>query len=474
MKPHMLKIAAAGALLLSAAPAVASEESLRLEPISFRASNGTIVQAERGSFKVPENRANPKSRRISVSFVRFPSTNPTPGAPIVYLAGGPGGTGSGAAAGPRFPIFQALREVADVIAFDQRGTGPDADLFACRAEEAPDPRRPMSRENFAAYYDTAVRQCWNFWHGKGIDIGGYNTRESAADLDELRRQLGARRINLWGISYGTHLALAMMKYHPRSVERVVLASAEGPDQTVKLPQRVDSALKRLATAGGVPDLPAQMRRVHERLDRKPLRLTHDPEGSPGTSFTLTSYPIQLMAASMVKNPSELPRLVQLYAALDVGAWDALTPVIYEAFWKNRLTLEAMPTAMDLASGISPGRRALVEQQRSSSVLSDALNFPFPQVFSAVPQADLGEEFRRDFRSGHHALLISGSLDVRTPIEDQLEAVQGLRNLTHLIVENGGHDIYEAHPLIPRLLVEYFSGRAIPLTPLRLPPPAVGK
>ena len=80
--------------LAAAAPALASQRpsSLKLEPIQFKLSDGTELPAERGTFLVPENRADPSSRQIELSFVRFRSTSPRPGAPLVYLAGGPGGS----------------------------------------------------------------------------------------------------------------------------------------------------------------------------------------------------------------------------------------------------------------------------------------------------------------------------------------------------------------------------------------------
>ena len=94
----------------------------------------TGQDAERGTFTVPENRSDPNSRRITIGFVRFKSTSASPGDPIVYLAGGPGGTGVGTAHGPRFPIFMALREVSDVIAYDQRGTGLSSPTPLCAAQ----------------------------------------------------------------------------------------------------------------------------------------------------------------------------------------------------------------------------------------------------------------------------------------------------------------------------------------------------
>src|SRR5215207_8535100 len=97
--------------------------ALKIKPYTFENAKGEKVEAELGTLLVPENRSNPDSNLIELAFVRFKSTAKTPGPPIVYLAGGPGGSGIGTAVGSRFPLFMALREIGDVIAFDQRGTG---------------------------------------------------------------------------------------------------------------------------------------------------------------------------------------------------------------------------------------------------------------------------------------------------------------------------------------------------------------
>ncbi|MCH7974579.1 MAG: hypothetical protein IH949_11980, partial [Bacteroidetes bacterium] len=92
------------------------------EQFTFIAENGKEVKAEKGILLVPENRSNSKSRLIPINFVRFRSISKNPGSPIVYLAGGPGSSGIQTAR-RSFSLFMALREVSDVIVFDQRGTG---------------------------------------------------------------------------------------------------------------------------------------------------------------------------------------------------------------------------------------------------------------------------------------------------------------------------------------------------------------
>ncbi|MFP3944189.1 MAG: alpha/beta fold hydrolase, partial [Alphaproteobacteria bacterium] len=213
-------------LVLAAAvsfPAFAADPHARIEPHRFKGPEGREVAAEIGRFEVPVNRGGGASETMELAFVRFPSTNPNPGAPIVYLAGGPGGSGTGTAAGPRFPLFMKLRQVADVIAFDQRGTGLSHTPPPCPDQKPLPLERAGTREAWIEHIGAEIRRCTAFWRAEGVDLAAYNTRESADDLEDLRKALGADRIALWGISYGTHLALAMLKRHPDSVERVVLA-----------------------------------------------------------------------------------------------------------------------------------------------------------------------------------------------------------------------------------------------------------
>src|SRR3546814_2042225 len=121
----------------------------------------------------------------------------------------------------------ALREVADVIALDQRGTGASAVDPDCQPPLTAFERQVLTRDTFEAYLDQAASYCNAWWKGQGVDLSVYTTVESAADLEILRQQIGAAKLNLWGISYGTHLALAATRQMGDRIDRVVLASVEG-------------------------------------------------------------------------------------------------------------------------------------------------------------------------------------------------------------------------------------------------------
>jgi pimeloyl-ACP methyl ester carboxylesterase len=442
-------------------------------PFKFVARSGQEVEAERGFFEVPEDRRISGSRRIRLGYVRFASTAKNPGAPIVYLAGGPGGSGVDAAMGARFPLFMALREVADVIALDQRGTGLSASIPA-RAATTPYPE--MTSAAVTAWFREEMQKAWLDWSRAGIAMTGYNTEQSADDIEDLRQHLGAEKLNLWGISYGTHLALSVLKRHPQSIEHVALASLEGQDQTVKRPAHIDRYFDRVdrlldadpSTRAVIPSLPALMRRVHERLDAEPATVTQRTEGGP-VEIKLGALPIQLMASSMVANPQQLPMLTQLYLALDMGQAQRLAAMLPPP--DRFFHIAGMPEAMDLSSGISATRLSSVIAEAKTAILGDVFNLPMPQLLGSIPGADLGDAFRAPISISQPALLVAGTLDGRTPLEEQAEVMAQFQNKTQVLVENAGHNVFESHPEIQSLLVRFFGAGNVECTTLALEPPS---
>ncbi|SPU43469.1 Tripeptidyl aminopeptidase precursor [Brevundimonas diminuta] len=451
---------------------LAQEAQPEAGPFRFKAGNGEEVDAERGFFEVPEDRRIPGSRRIRIGYVRFASTSKDPGPPIIYLAGGPGGSGPRTAMGPRFPIFMALREVADVIALDQRGVGLSSHI-PDRASTTPFPA--MTHAGVTAWYREEMQKAWIDWTRAGVAMTGYNTEQNADDIEDLRRHLGVEKVNLWGISYGTHLALSVLKRHPNSIGRVAMASLEGQDQTIKRPAHIDLFLDRVdhlmgqdpAVRAAIPNMPALMRRVHERLEADPATVAFAGENGP-VDVKVGGFGVQLLASALVANPPQLAMLPGIYLALDAGKTDILASIIPPPHRYFRIS--GMSEAMDMASGVSPARLALISQEAKTAVLGDAFNMPMPHLLNAIPSVDLGDDFRAPIRIETPAMLVAGSLDGRTPLEEQAEVIAQFQNKTQVLVENAGHNVFEAHPEVQSLLVKFFSGAPAGDTRLTLPPP----
>ncbi|WDI30200.1 alpha/beta hydrolase [Hyphococcus flavus] len=448
------------------------------EPYLFEPRNGDRVEAFKGTFEVPENRADPNSRMITLGYVRFPSTNPNPGAPIVYLAGGPGGTGVGTAQGRRFPLFMKLRGVADVIAFDQRGTGLSNHLQDCETDLAYPLDKPLFEDAITALYQHAARQCKEFWAANDNDISAYNTLESARDLDDLRAALGAEKINLWSISYGTHLAMAAVKIMDERVDRIVMTGAEGLHQTVKLPKRTDEFYGRIQSAidqdpaakAVYPDIAAMMRRVHAKLDADPAVVEIEGEGGAPITLVFGKADMQLLSAFSSADPRNVAQVLALYLAVDARQYEPAAALLYRYLRSGTLELSPMSTAMDIASGISDDRLALVREQAKAGLVGSFLNFPMPHIKDALPELDLGEEFRSLPYSNTPTLLLTGMLDGRTYPDSQAEAVAGFSDVTQIYVENAGHNLFMSDPEIGERIFQFLSGEQVSEGTIVLPLP----
>lgn len=370
--------------------------------IDFKANSGESTDAVEGHLWVPENRNNPNSRKIRINYVRFPATGSNKGSPIIYLAGGPGGSGIGTAKWRRYPLFQALREFGDVIALDQRGTGQSQQAAPCVSDVHIPLNAIVSESQITRRYRQAARECMASWKSQSIDIYGYNTIQNALDISDLRKHLKAEKVSLWGISYGSHLALTAMKYIPEQLSKVIIASAEGLDQTVKLPhetdhyfEKIQNVINQQSLKQQVSDLPALMTRVHKKLEQHPLELTISPQAGEKNQMLFQKHHMQLLASMMIADPNHyLAMLVHIYLDLDKGNTELLRHILQRGMFSNApITFELMSLAMDVASGITAKRFAVVKQQAQTSLLGDKLNFPMPHLNMIDSKLDLGDDFR---------------------------------------------------------------------------------
>ena len=138
--------------------------------------------------------------------------------------------------------------------------------------------------------------------------------------------------------------------------------------------------------------------------------------------------------------------------------------------------ESLPTAMsylmDCASGGSVGRLARIDREATNCLLGNAANFPFPAINAAWDAPDLGEDFRSPVRSDVRALLISGSLDGRTPPSNAVEVLQGLSNGVSLIIEGAGHDddLFSRSDEMRQRVVAFIRGDSISTEPIKVERP----
>src|SRR5919199_4363118 len=241
-----------------------------------------------GFVVVPEDRSVPQGRTIRLAVAIFPSPHPHPAPdPFVFLQGGPGG----ALISDLAPLITKKKRTTDwpanrdVVLLDQRGTGLSQPSLACKETTALDYRtlnQHLNRQRQADLQVQAALQCRARLVASGINLNAYTTLADAADVADLRVALGYRALNLYSVSYGTRLALTVMRTHPRGIRSVILDSVDPPgvnaitsplaSTTRAFAVLFNSCAADAACAAAFPDLEQTFYRVVQRLNATPVTI----------------------------------------------------------------------------------------------------------------------------------------------------------------------------------------------------------
>jgi pimeloyl-ACP methyl ester carboxylesterase len=241
-----------------------------------------------GALVVPENRDDPTGRslRLAVAIFKNPG-GATSADPIVYLSGGPGGSALEDIGSSFGILFGGLTPAGrDIVVFDQRGVGLSQPVLDCPIETA-------TVDEWLACADT-LRPL--------AKLDQYHTAANAADVEDLRVALGYARLNLWGQSYGTRLALDVLRDYPQSLRSVVLDSVYPPDVDLytDTPANVQRAFDQLFTScaadtrckAAYPDLNGTLVSAVAALNAQPATI-HASDPNTGASIELTLSGVDL-------------------------------------------------------------------------------------------------------------------------------------------------------------------------------------
>ncbi|MDP6964975.1 MAG: alpha/beta fold hydrolase [Acidimicrobiales bacterium] len=130
--------------------------------------------------------------------------------PILFLHGGPGGRSimdRHIWLAPRSKILNSH----DLILIDQKGSGESEPSLDCWEVDQ------GSTEH-------SISACKTRLSLEGINFSSYQVREIAEDIVQLRISLGIKQWNLYGVSFGSRIALELMSIDEEAVNTVVLDS----------------------------------------------------------------------------------------------------------------------------------------------------------------------------------------------------------------------------------------------------------
>jgi pimeloyl-ACP methyl ester carboxylesterase len=234
-----------------------------------------------GYLVVREKRASKNGKTIRLPVIILKSENPaSQNEPVLRTFGGPGAS-SLRMVGSR-GVSPWLKN-RDLIIFEQRGTKyaqPALDCPEVSEANTESAKKRLDRKTARANEVRAAKICFDRLNRQGIDLSAYNSAESAADIEDLRRVLKYEKIILWGLSYSARLMLNVMRDFPEGIRSVVLESTlplevnydeVGVDLIIDVLNRLfKNCQADAACTAGYPNLENEFYEIVAKLNKEPL------------------------------------------------------------------------------------------------------------------------------------------------------------------------------------------------------------
>ncbi len=423
-----------------------------LAPCSVGASAPTFC----GDVAVPENPASTNGRQLALRIVVIQAqAAPVRPDPVVRLRGGPGGSSTALAGAGLETIFPHN----DIVLVDQRGTG-GSNAMPCN-----DPALfgTVDLQNvfdnvFAPEY---LMGCADFYAARA-DLTQYTTPRSADDLDVVLETLGYDEVNLWGISYGTKLALTYMRLHPDRVRSVIIDGvvptdfrfgiSEARDVTDGFDKLVVLCEADPACAAAFPNLPAKVDTLIDRLDRGDIQAqtNHRQTGVPVT-VTLNRYSLGVGIRNWLFtiNRAKIPRMIE--RAYSNDDWSDVA----QAYQSRSVFLGGLSTAMHLAvicaEDVPFYTAGEIQQNTEGTLFEDFMIRGRQEVCGFWPAGRVPASFLGPVISDAPTLILSGDMDPVTPTSFGEQVRAFLPNSVHVVSPEGAHSAFSLPDGIPCLV-----------------------
>jgi pimeloyl-ACP methyl ester carboxylesterase len=409
-------------------------------------------RVECGVLTVPVDRDRPQRGDVTlpVAIIRSAAPDPLPD-PIIWFAGGPGGPGRLIA---RRIMDLNVGGRRDVILFDQRGTGQSTPSLDCPEQvevvwQAFGAARDPQAE--ADGFREALASCRKRLVSEGVDLDAYDTPTTTDDVADLRTALGIKRWNLWGGSYGTLVALEMLRRHPEGVRSVVIDSVVPTDEAADASQHLKVAKRALAQlfsgcasdpkcSAAYPTLEDDFDALVAEWNAQPFEATAtDPAGQP-RQLVITGNDLVAGVWNAMYNNNVIPLLPSLVGQLRARSEVAgtIVPQLVAA-GVTQLTqgAEAMGAAVNCAD------RQRLRGPKQDKVIAD--NPRFAGLISLRTEAcdvirvkSVPAAFNKPVRSRVPVLVYGDEYDPVTPPDNSRRAARTLPRSTFVATHGFGH------------------------------------
>jgi pimeloyl-ACP methyl ester carboxylesterase len=416
------------------------------------------VDIECGWLSVPENRSRSDSPLIKLHIAYIHSSNPSPAQdPVVILTGGPGVNALDSIS-YWMDLLSEVRANRDVILFDQRGVGYSQPSLNCpevEQREYQDWTVNLSTAEFNNNYAAALNTCHDRLTASGVDLSAYNSVENASDVADLRKALGIAEWNLYGRSYGTRLALTIMRDHPEGIRSVILDSVYPPQvsfyetMAADFERSLDLVFARCAADPkcnqAYPNLGNDFYTVVDQLDATPVSyyVFHPSENNKMYTVLLNgdrfiSTVVNLLYDS--ENISVLPRIVKQFMK---GITSSFQPFMPGTVFSDDSLSEAMYFSVNCNDEIPSNSMEILNKVEKSlnPRLVEAIDAQsFFQMCSPRSSYKPPSRENKIVKSDIPTLVLSGEFDPVTPPDWGRETAEALSRSQFFEFPGFTHDV----------------------------------
>lgn len=444
--------------------ALASLGVAQAAPAVYRAApctgdfSGVAQKVECGLLVVDETRGAGNGRRVVLPVAVVKAVHPNPARPpVIYLHGGPGGSViQGLPRMLRGPVGRELvAQDQDWIFFDQRGSKLAVPELDCGEVDLND-AGPLSE----AAADT-LKACGQRFAAAGVDLSQYNSAEVAKDVQDLRKALGIARFDLFGVSYGTRVAFAVITHAREGLNAIVLDSVWPPDigWAVGGPQMISSAAKEIfGRCAADPACHAAYPDPQRELDAVAARVLAGPVTVKGRTYTASDLGGFLMDTIYdAEGARSLPRDVHAFATGDFSALNAQMADRSEYAEAQHLAFlckERFPFEDRTKVAAAPGDRV--------AQLTVASFQRYFDVCKAYPVGPADPVENQPVTSDIPTLFLSAQFDPGCPPELAKAAARRFSHGQFAMAPNTTHGVYRHSPCGRRVIRAFLADPTAPV------------
>jgi pimeloyl-ACP methyl ester carboxylesterase len=410
-------------------------------------SGAAKLVAQCATINVPLDPESPESGVLALAVARIPARRLSKASDaFTVLAGGPGQSAIDSFPAVSSAFYHIMRD-RDVILVDQRGTGGSARLTC-----------PEAPEFLGLEFDVDTRKLRQLaaecLASLDHDPRLFSTSVAVRDLEYLRQVLGVSQWNLYGISYGTRVALHYLRRYPDAVRTMTLDAVVpptitlGPDIAPLAQRSLDLIFERCLADPGCKhafgDLRKATRTLLASLESRPRNITFEDIATgrlTNMKFTRQHLAVTLRLLSYSSQTAAILPSILHEAIVN----DNFAPLARQAMLQTQSLGDSLATGMhhavictEDAPYMDADQSAEITEQTANSYMGDSIVDALKASCTSWPAGRIDADFRQAVSSPVPSLLLSGEADPITPPDYGNQVAATLPHSRHIVNPDQGH------------------------------------